>query len=318
MQAVDTLKFDICQIEEMAQELKEYIKNSKSENTRRAYKSDWHYFCLWCEEKGLSSLPASSSTIACYLIFLSKTHKAATLDRKLLSIKQAHNYAGFPLDKNDTTIRDALKGIKNEIGTSQVRKSPITTEDLKQMVSLYDESLIGKRNRALLLIGFGGAFRRSELRSLRLEDFHFNKHGIEITLRKSKTDQQAEGAIIPISYGSSLETCPVRSFKDWIESAGISQGYVFPSISKSEKVSGNPLSGTYIAMIIKKNDYVKNSDGDFSGHSLRAGFCTQAAMNNLPMQACMKHARQKKIETHMKYVRIANIWTDCPSAKLGL
>ena len=318
MQLTETLKFDLCNLEEMANELKECIKNSKSYNTRRAYSADWKYFVDWCNERGLAFLPSSPHTIGLYLVSLSKTHKAATLDRKLLSIKQAHNYARYPLDKNDTTIRDAMKGIKNMIGTSQVRKSPVLTEDLKQMVSVYDESLIGKRNRAILLIGFGGAFRRSEIVSLRMEDFHFNKNGIEITLRKSKTDQQGKGEIIPISYGSTLETCPVRSFKDWIESAGITSGYVFPSITKGGRVNQKPLSGTFIAMIIKDNNHVKNSDGDFSGHSLRAGFCTQAAMNNLPMQACMKHARQKKIETHMKYVRIANIWTDCPSAKLGL
>lgn len=318
MQISNTLKFDICHIEEMAAELKEFIKKSKSENTRRAYRTDWKFFALWCDERGLSSLPATPSTISCYLIFLSKTHKSSSIERKLLSIKQAHNYAGHPLDKNDNVIKDTLKAIKNTIGTSQVRKSPIVIDDLRKMVQSCDDSLIGKRNRALLLIGFGGAFRRSELASLKMEDIHLSKHGLEITLRKSKTDQEGKGEIIPIAYGSTLETCPVRSFKDWIDSSGISSGYVFPSISKGGKVNQKPLSGTFIALIIKNNDHIKNSDGDFSGHSLRAGFCTQAAMNNLPMQSCMKHARQKKIETHLKYVRIANLWTDCPSAKLGL
>lgn len=318
MQVVETINFDLCKAERMAAEIKEYMIKSKSESTRRAYRADWKYFVQWCEQEGLQSMPAQIPTIAGYMIYLSKTHKAATLDRKILSIKQAHAFYGHPIDKNDTILRDTMIGIKNTIGTTQTTKAPILTEDLKCMVSHCGDNLIGKRNRALFLLGFSGAFRRSELVSLKGKDLKFTDNGLEVTLRKSKTDQQGKGCVVPIPYGSNFETCPVRSMKKWLDSSGIVDGFIFPSITKSGKINEKALGGNYIATMIKKNPHIKDKDMDFSGHSLRAGFCTQAAINNIPMHSCMKQARQKKIETHLKYVRVANLWSDCPSAKLGL
>jgi site-specific recombinase XerD len=310
--------FEISDAEIMVEEIKDYIKRSKSENTRKAYRTDWKDFDGWCKTKGLNSLPAMPVTIASYLIYLSKTHKAATLERKLISIRQAHSMAGKPLDKNDCCVRDTLKGIKNTIGTSQTMKAPIITEDLRSMVQFCDDDLRGKRDRALFLIGFAGAFRRSELVSLKREDLNFNKNGLEITLRRSKTDQEGKGQIVPIPYGSNPDTCPVRSLKSWLEESNIVSGYIFRGVDKHGNINSNGLTPTAVGLIIKKNGHINDRKEEYGGHSLRAGFCTQAAINNVSVHSSMRQARQKKVETHQKYIRIANMWTDCAATKLGL
>lgn len=318
MSTVQAQIFEISDAKKMADEILYYITRSKSESTRKAYRTDWKDFESWCRSKGLNSLPAFPATIAGYLISLSKTHKAATLERRVISIRQAHSMAGYPLDKNDCCVRETLRGIKNTIGTAQTIKSPIITEDLRAMVQFCEDDLRGKRDRALFLIGFAGAFRRSELVSLKKEDLNFNNNGLEITLRRSKTDQEGKGAIIPIPYGSNPATCPVRSMKSWLEASGISTGHVFREINRHGQINSNGLTGTSVGLIIKKNGHIKDKQAEYSGHSLRAGFCTQAAINNVSVYASMRQARQKKVESHQKYIRIANMWQDCAATKLGL
>jgi len=310
--------YEITATEMMVEEIKDYIIRAKSASTRKAYRNDWKDFDMWCRTKGLVSLPACSATIAGYLVDLSKTHKSATLERRLVSIRQAHSMAGNPLDKNDCCIGETLKGIKNTIGTAQTMKAPIVTEDLRAMVAHCADNLKGMRDRALFLIGFTGAFRRSELVSLKVEDLRFNKHGIEILLRRSKTDQEGKGETVPIPYGSNLETCPVRSLQSWLEASGISSGHLFRGINKHGRINDKGLTPTAVALIVKDNDHIKTNHTAYSGHSLRAGFCTQAAISKVSAHASMKQARQKKMETHQKYIRIADVWQDCAAAKLGL
>lgn len=310
--------YEIAEVEMMFDEIKDYITRSKSANTRKAYRSDWKDFEQWCRIKGLTSLPASPATIAGYLVDLSKTHKAATLERRLVSIRQAHSMSGKALDKNDSCISETLKGIKNTIGTAQTMKTPIVIDDLREMVQSCENNLQGIRDRALLLVGFTGAFRRSELVSLKFEDLRFNRNGIEITLRRAKTDQEGKGQIVPIPYGSNPDTCPVRSMQAWLEMSGISNGHIFRGINKHGHLNEKGLTPAAIALIIKRNAHIKDRAFEFGGHSLRAGFCTQAAINGVSAHASMRQARQKKIETHQKYIRIANMWQDCAATKLGL
>lgn len=317
MSTVQLQIFEISDAEIMRAEILHYITRAKSESTRKAYRTDWKHFESWCRSKGLSFLPAFPVTIASYLISLSKTHKAATLERRLISIRQAHAMAGMPLDKNDCCVRETLKGIKNTIGTAQTMKAPIITEDLRAMVKFCEDNIRGKRDRALFLIGFAGAFRRSELVSLKKEDLNFNNNGLEITLRRSKTDQEGKGCIVPIPYGSNPSTCPVRSLKSWLEAANIKSGHIFREINRHGQIL-NGLTCTSVGLIIKKNGHIKDRKSEYGGHSLRAGFCTQAAINNVSIHASMRQARQKKIEGHQKYIRIANMWNDCAATKLGL
>lgn len=313
-----TETFDICQYEEMTEQIKDYMAKSKSEATRKAYRNAWKDFDLWCVTKGLISLPAQPATIAAYLIDKAQSLKIATLEQRLVAIRQAHKLSGHPWDNNDIIIADTFKGIKNTHGKPQIRKDPIILEDLQKMVYGFGNDITGKRDRALLLLGFTGAFRRSELVSLQVSDLNFKREGIEVFLRKSKTDQEGKGAIIPIPYGSNPETCPVRAIQDWLTDSFIEEGFVFRGINRHGQIANKGLCGASVAMIIKRNGHIKDKKAKFSGHSLRAGFCTQAAINDVSVHATMRHARQKKFETHQKYVRIANMWTDNAATKLGL
>jgi len=231
MEIITTQTFEIAEAELMAEQIKDYISKAKSQSTRKAYQSDWKDFDQWCLSKRLISLPAMPATVAAYLIDRAQILKIASLERRLVSIRQAHAILGYPFDKNDQCISDTFKGIRKTHGKAQTRKAPIVIDDLRAMVQQFGNNLQGKRDRALLLLGFTGAFRRSELVSLMVEDMIFKREGIEILLRKSKTDQEGKGETVPIPYGSNPETCPVRSIQEWLESSGNKSGFLFRAIN---------------------------------------------------------------------------------------
>jgi site-specific recombinase XerD len=309
---------EIANFELIADKAKFYIGNAKSENTRKAYRSDWKDFLGWCESNHLTALPASPETVVAYIVEKAETLKTASLDRRLVSIRAAHSMAGHYFDKNNALISETMKGIKNTIGTAQTMKSPVLIEDLRAMVKTLGADLKGIRDKALLLVGFTGAFRRSELVGINVEDLSFKKEGIEILLRRSKTDQTGKGETIPIPYGSNLDTCPVRSLKDWLDHSKVTVGPLFRAINKHGHINDKGMCSASVALIIKRNDHIKSKEGNYSGHSLRAGFCTQAATNGVSDTQGMKHSRHKKFDTWRKYVRLASVWQDSAATKLGL
>jgi len=318
MTLITAKEYEIVEAEILTDKIKDYISKAKSTETRKAYRSDWQDFEAWCKAKGLRSMPAQTSTVAAYLADIATNKKVSTVERRLVSIRQAHNMAGYPLDKRDSFITETLKGIKNAHGAPQEAKAPILTEDLRAMVKSLGSDLKGIRDKALLLVGFTGAFRRSEIVALCVEDLCFKKEGIEILLRRSKTDQTGKGATIPIPYGSNPETCPVRAVKDWLERSKIIAGPLFRAINKHGQISIDGMCSASVALIIKRNDHIKSKEGNYSGHSLRAGFCTQAAANGVSDTQGMRHSRHKKFDTWRKYVRLASVWQDSAAIKLGL
>lgn len=318
MTLVTIQKHELANFEEIAERTKAYIKNAKAANTRKAYRSDWLDFVSWCDLNGLASLPATPHTIVAYLVERAQTLKIASLDRRLVSIRQAHAMAGHPFDKGNSLIVETMKGIRNTHGAPQTAKAPILIEDLREMVKQLGDDLQGKRDRALLLLGFTGAFRRSELVGLQVNDMKVTKEGIEVLLRKSKTDQTSKGCVLPIPYGSNPDTCPVRSVIAWLESAGIKDGAVFRGINRHGHISAKGLNSASVALIIKRNGHIGDREAQFSGHSLRAGFVTTAAQRGVPEHAIMKQSRHKKSDTVKKYIRIANMWQDSAATKLGL
>lgn len=263
------------------------------------------------------SLPFRIFIIA-YLTDRASKLKVSSLERRLVSIRQAHAYAGQPFDKAHPLILECMKGIRNTHGAAQTAKAPIMLEDLREMLKAAGNGIKGARDRALLLLGFTGAFRRSELVGIKLEDMRFCKEGIEITLRKSKTDQTGEGAIVAIPYGSDILTCPVKAIQEWTEAAELKDGYLFRSINKHGHISDSGLSGNAVALIIKGNPYLEGKEIDFAGHSLRAGFCTQAAAKGLPEYLIMRQSRHKKSDTLKKYIRLGTAWTENVASKIGL
>jgi integrase len=198
---------------------REFARRSKAENTLRGYRADWRDFFGWCESHGLCPLPASPETVAYYIAECAGRLKVGSIQRRLNAIAEAHEAMGLKSPTSAGIVRATLKGIRRTLGTAATQKAPTLTDDIRAMVDATDAGLIGARDRALILLGFAGAFRRSELVSLDIEDCVFGKDGQTVTLRRSKTDQDGAGRKIGIPYGSNPETCPVRTIQAWIEQA---------------------------------------------------------------------------------------------------
>ncbi|NLW92929.1 MAG: tyrosine-type recombinase/integrase, partial [Syntrophomonadaceae bacterium] len=210
----------------------EYMAAAKSANTLTAYRKDWQDFEQFCVLAGFNSLPASPDTVVAYLVALADTRKVSTLERRIASISQAHQVADFNSPTSDMAVRVLMQGIRREKGTAPDCKAPAVTSDIKVMVSTLPDSLLGIRDRALLLVGFAGGFRRSELVALDVEDLEFKREGLVINLRRSKTDQEGQGRKVAIPYGSNCDACPVRFLQLWLEESGISSGPVFRSVNR--------------------------------------------------------------------------------------
>jgi site-specific recombinase XerC len=214
---------------EIADRASEFAHNSKSENTIRAYRSDWAHFESWCKAHGQSSLPATSETVGLYVADLAASLKTATITRRISAISQAHQIAGVETPTKSSQVRLVMAGIRRTKGTAQAAKTPVLVDDLRRMISRLPENLLGVRDRALLLIGFGGAFRRSELVALDVADVAVTRDGLVVTIRRSKTDQEGEGRKLGIPYGSNPATCPVRALQDWQSQCGFTEGPLFRS-----------------------------------------------------------------------------------------
>lgn len=297
-----------------------YLENARARNTITGYRSSFHQFKKWCEAADLIALPAPAETIALYISARAERLRPATLEHHLAAIGKAHNAAGFasPI-KDNMLVAETLKGIKRTHGVAPKQKAPVLTDDLRVMLRVLPENLHGARDRALLLMGFAGAFRRSELVALDVDDLRLKPEGLLVMLRRSKTDQEAEGRQVAIPHGSHQETCPVRALQVWLEAACITDGPVFRPIRKGGALCPTRLSGHAVARVVKA--YAKAaglSEDTFSGHSLRAGFVTSAARAGEPERRIMRQTGHKSIEMVLRYVRQANAFSDNAASALGL
>jgi integrase len=312
---------ELAPLEQLAQQARDFIRAAKAENSRRAYRSDWRHFEAWCRAQGLVSLPASPETVTLYITALAADHKPASIQRKLTSLTKAHQAAGFPspASLDHAVVGETMKGIRRSLGTAQPGKEPLLTTDIREMLDSLDEGLLGCRDRALLLAGFAGGFRRSELSALDVADFAETADGLVIRVRRSKTDPEAQGASVALPYGSTAATCPVRSYKAWIAASGLREGPAFRAVDRHGRVSSGRLNAGSIARIVKRAVEAAGLDpARYSGHSLRAGFATQAFLNGAPEVSIMRQTRHKSLDTLRKYIRDRSLFRDNPAAKLGL
>jgi site-specific recombinase XerD len=297
----------------------EFVQHSKAKNTIRAYSSDWSDFEGWCKTHGQSSLPATPETVALYVTDLATTHKTSTITRRISAISQAHQIAQFETPTKSAQVRLVLAGIRRTKGTAHKGKSPILVDDLRRMLERLPENLLGVRDRALLLIGFSGAFRRSELVALDADAVAITRDGLVVTIRRSKTDQEAEGRKIGIPYGAHLESCPVRSLQEWLAKSGISEGPLFRPVDRFGHVASFRLSAAAVAEIVKR--YVSRvglSAADFGGHSLRSGLATSAAMAGASERAIMNQTGHRSLTVLRKYIRDGSLFRENAVAVVGL
>jgi site-specific recombinase XerD len=298
---------------------REFARQSKAENTLRGYRGDWKDFCRWCEARELSPLPASPETVSAYIAECAGRLKVGSIQRRLNAIAEAHKAVGVESPTSAGMVRNTLKGIKRVNGTAAVQKAAALTDDIRAMVSATDSGLIGARDRAMILLGFAGAFRRSELVGLDVEDCEFGKDGLTTTLRRSKTDQDGQGRKIGIPYGSNPETCPVRIVQGWMEQAGITTGSLFRSITRHGKIRPGRLSGIDVTRVVKKLAKRAGLDADkYAGHSLRAGHATTAAIAGASERSIMNQTGHRSVQMVRRYIRDGSLFRENSAGKLGL
>jgi integrase len=307
------------QIQATADRAQDYRAQAKAANTRVAYRSDWQAFTSWCDSRQLVALPAEGATIALYITDLSARCKVSTITRHLATISQAHQQAGHATPTTAPLVRDVLQGIKREKGTAPAAKAAAVTTIIRAMVNTLSDDLKGTRDRALILVGFAGAFRRSELVALTVADVQLTNDGLIITLPHSKTDQAGVGTTKGIPYGSTPSTCPVRALRAWLDIAGIAAGPIFRPINRWGQLQPQPLSGHAVAVVVKQLAETAGYDpAAFSGHSLRAGLATAAAAAGVAYHAIKKQTGHKSDQVLQRYIRDGSLFRENAAANVGL
>jgi len=291
----------ITDIESLELETIKNLKNSKAQNTIRAYRADFKDFTLFCIKNGLKSMPTEPKILSLYLTHLSVTSKYSTLKRRIASISVIHKMKGHYIDTKHPLIMENLHGIKRVKGSNQKSKKPILINNLKEIVSKIDEVCKSenkkKRDKAVVLIGFAGGFRRSELVDIEYEDIEFVNEGVKIFVKRSKTDQSGEGMTKAIPYFDNKTFCPVTSLKKWINFAGIKSGKIFNISDKS------------VALIIKKYASLSGLDPNkYGGHSLRSGFATSTAESGAEERNIMAMTGHKTTQMVRRYIQEANLF----------
>jgi len=299
------------------------LKISKANNTLRAYKSDFKDFGAFCYKHGFDSLPTEPKIVSLYLTYLSKTSKISTLRRRLVSISMVHKLKGHYLDTKHPLIIENLMGIKRVKGSLQKGKKPILIKDLKLIINAIDEQkneeIKKARDKAIVLVGFGGGFRRTELVSLDHEDLEFVPEGLKITIKRSKTDQFGEGMTKGLPYFTNQEYCPVINLKKWLELSKIKAGPIFRRFTKGASVTNNRLTDQTVVLIIKNYLNLAGIDNsNFSGHSLRSGFATVAAESGADERSIMAMTGHKTTQMVRRYIREANIFKNNALNKIKL
>jgi site-specific recombinase XerD len=290
------------------------LKNSKANNTVRAYKSDFNDFGIFCAKNGFKSLPSEPKIVSLYLTHLStKEAKMSTLKRRLVSIGVIHKLKGYYLDTKHPSIIENIMGIKRRKGSSQKAKKPILINSLKQIINVIDqqkkEEIKKLRDRSIILIGFSGGFRRNEIVSLNFEDLDFVTEGLKIHIRRSKTDQFGEGSLKGLPYFDNQEYCPVISIQKWINLSKINSGPLFRRFTKGSKLTEKRLTDQTVALLIKRYLELAGIDSkNYSGHSLRSGFATSAAESGAEERTIMAMTGHKSTEMVRRYIKEANLF----------
>ena len=300
------------------------LKSSKAVNTVRAYKSDFEDFGLFCAKNGFKSIPTDPKIVSLYLTYLSsKDVKISTIKRRLVSISVIHKMKGHYLDTKHPIIIQNFMGIKRRKGVNQKGKKPLLINDLKHIIDLINQQnepdIKKLRNKALLLIGFAGGFRRNELISINLEDLEFVIEGLKINIKRSKTDQFGEGFTKGIPYFENYLYCPVKNLKNWLNVSKIKKGPVFVRFSKGSKISNIRLTDQSVALIIK--EYLTKAGIDsknYSGHSLRSGFATSAAEAGAEERSIMAMTGHKSTEMVRRYIKDANLFKNNALSKIKI
>ena len=293
----------------------EFMEAAKSEATRAAYKADFTAFSAWCDANGLLSCPAQPIVVAAYLSARAKGKvqgmpkaKPSTLQRIVAAISHTHKERKQPSPSSSDEVKAVMKGIRNMVGAKPRKMAAATSDIVGNMIAACPDTLAGKRDKALLALGFLGAFRRSELVALTVENLAFERDGIRVLIERSKTDQAGEGIEIVAKRGYNLNVS--EKVQEWLEAAGITEGPIFRQVNKSDRVMPGALSPQTVRLIVKRYADQIGAPGDFAAHSLRAGFITSAAESGARLDKIQQVSRHRSLGILLGYVRSSDLMKD--------
>jgi integrase len=299
-----------------------YAREALSKATARAYRADWNHFLDWCDSRGVSGLPATVQTVCDYLASMAETHARATIERRLVTIAQAHKIKGLPWTSGHPQVRATLRGMFRLHGRPQVKAAAIELDEIRAILAAMPKSTVGLRDRAILLLTFAGAMRRSEVARLRRQDVTIGKDGLRILVSRSKSDQIGQGHVLGIPRGTNKTTCPVEALSRWLQAAPTDDA-IFRSIRADGTVLDQPLHPNSVGEIVKRCAALAGVEAAspnerISAHGLRAGCITALYRKGVSDEAIMSHSRHRDLKTMRGYVRRGKLMTESPARELGL
>lgn len=319
------------ELREPARKADQYARASKAESTKRSYRSLWRTFEKWCEENNVQAIPCTNEQVTLFISDMAGGRKHKTLESYLAAISTAHRLKGYssPCITRQEPLSSVWQGIKRTHGTGVRKVAPLMAADISKIMAYMDQAIQTAdandtlrlmRDKALLLIGFTGALRRSEVSRIEVKGIRYTEEGIVIHLMNTKGDKDNEGIEVPVAFQNTY--CPVVAIKEWIKVSGIGSGYVFRKINRYGAIGAGkrPMSGQTVANIIKKYAAIVGINPDtVSGHSLRRGLATQLGRNKEPMHILMRHTRHKTERVARDYIEAgAQFSEDNPTLRLGL
>ena len=298
-----------------------FAKKASAPATLRAYKSDWTHYAAWCAEMGFVPVPAEPATVGAYLASLGDK-APTTIRRRLAALGKMHRFNDLPWNPAHRDIQGPLQGLLRDKSQAVDKAAPLTLDLLRPLLATCDASRRGRRDRALLLFGFAGALRRSELVGLQVEDVVEVAGGLRIRIRRGKTDQAGQGAEIGLPRGRHLETCPVRAFHAWQAVARRKAGPLFRKISTGDRIGDAALNPDSVRRILARRIALAGIEPAgferLSAHSLRGGFITEAYNKGVRDEDIMRHTRHRDLRTMRGYVQRAGLVTESPVGALDL
>ena len=292
---------------------REFKDNADAANTVRTYSVGWRHFLMWCEAQSpcLQAMPARPEIVALYLTAQAEHCKVATLRSRLSAINRAHREAGHEAPGRSIIVQQVFKGIRRSKGVACRQATPIVASDLRAILTALPENTLGLRDRALILLGFHGAFRRSELVALDVGDVAETKEGLRVLVRRSKTDQEGEGLEKGILFQADPSVCPVRALRAWKEAMGENAGPLFRGVSRHGKVSASRLTDRAVHLVVERVCKAAGLDAEkFSAHSLRSGLATQAAIDGCPERSIMRQGGWRGVQTVRGYIRHGSLFQE--------
>lgn len=293
----------------------EFLKAARAPSTHASYASDWRQFSEWIEGHGLDPIPADPRMVALWISHMARAlkRKPSSIRRMLTAIGTIHRRAGHPNPCEQEVVREEMRGIANTLGVRPKRAAPLLIPHLEAIIAGMGDGLRAARDRAIVLVGWSGAMRRSEIAGLRAEDLTFLDKGVSVLIRRSKTDQEGKGENVALFYATRTALCPVHALQEWMRAAAITEGPLFLRLSshRDSQIIADPLSPEMVRYIVqtwtdRAGVQPEQIGAVFSAHSLRAGFITEAARNGKAEWTIAKQSRHKSADVLRTYIRTAD------------